>query len=232
MLFILQHVLRFLFPKFCLQCSLILETELIFCFSCLAKQTPPLAKELKITSEVTLKVYSAFYYEPPLTKIVKAKFGGRTELFVRAANTVSEMKDFFLPKGFFDQAILVPIPIHWTRKLLRGFNQAEVFASALAKQNNTKCSSFLIRTRMTKYQSLLSKDERWKNVKDCFSVDKNDLPNISAKIILIDDLLTSGSTLVAATKKLRSYGFNNISALTICKKPMFASPRSLNKEDN
>lgn len=232
MLFILQHVLRFLFPRFCLQCSLILETELILCFSCLAKQTPPLSKELKVNNHVTLKVYSAFYYESPLTKIIKSKFGGRTELFVRAAKTVFEMQETFLPRGFFDQAILVPIPIHWTRKLLRGFNQAEVFASALAKQNNIQCSNLLIRAKMTKYQSLLSKDERWQNVKDCFSARKNNLPDISAKIILIDDLLTSGSTIVAATKKLRSYGFNNISALTICKKPMVASPKDLSMEDN
>lgn len=116
---------------------------------------------------------------------------------------------------FSTGAILVPVPLHSMRKFTRDFNQSDVIARALAKISpNSYVSDMLIRTKNTKSQTTLSREERIKNVKNIFICAKNNVAK-NTKIIVIDDVITTGNTINECCKILKKSGFTNINILTL-----------------
>ena len=109
-----------------------------------------------------------------------------------------------------DVDIIIPVPLHWARKWKRGYNQAEVIARAAAGSMGIPIrTDILMRHRRTKTQTQLDIDGKAKNVANAFSV----RPDAAAifrnggtirHIILIDDVFTSGATLHACFKALRT----------------------------
>ena len=91
---------------------------------------------------------------------------------------------------------VLPIPLHWWRKWRRGYNQAEVLASALAESLGARlCTDALIRVRRTRSQVRLDADERLKNVEGAFVL-RYGFP--SRHVLIVDDTFTTGATLSAA----------------------------------
>ena len=107
------------------------------------------------------------------------------------------------------RVVLVPIPLHRIRERERGFNQISVILKKLPLEfrNGTlaRVSNALIRTRHTKQQTKLSREERLTNVAGAFTLA---LPETvqCAHIILIDDVTTTGATLIAATQPFKEHG--------------------------
>ena len=96
--------------------------------------------------------------------------------------------------------------LHWTRKWKRGYNQAEVLGSELAMVLNIELrTDILRRTRRTRTQTKISPQKKRENVNGAFTVAlcKDDM-NQYRHIILVDDVFTSGSTLIACFTALRS----------------------------
>lgn len=119
-------------------------------------------------------------------------------------------------KWIQDQKIelIVPIPLHWRRKRKRGFNQAEVIAKHLGELTGLPVDTkSVIRKKYTKPQKLFNNKERIKNVKNVFEAGKR-MPQ-KKKILLIDDIYTTGSTIDAVSKIFLEKGDNNIWFLTI-----------------
>ena len=109
-----------------------------------------------------------------------------------------------------DADMIIPVPLHWTRQWKRGYNQAEVIASAVAYELNVPmCTDILIRRRKTKTQTKLDIKGKAQNVAGAFAV-SDDAVLIFRNggkvrhIILIDDVFTTGSTLGACFAALRS----------------------------
>lgn len=103
-----------------------------------------------------------------------------------------------------DIQCLVPVPIHASRLSERGYNQALLLAQELSRYEGIpETLSLLERTRLTEPQNKLTRSERVKNVKGSFSVIRASAPNgMPARILLIDDVLTTGSTLNACAQAL------------------------------
>lgn len=127
---------------------------------------------------------------------------------------VERLWKFDLPKD----VILVPVPLHSSRKRWRGFNQAEVLAKSLAEKFGVPHANILVRNRQTKPQVALSRDERLKNVKDAFLISHQKLGSgsISGKnIVLVDDVYTSGATMGECCRVLKKAGAGEVWAMAV-----------------
>ena len=108
---------------------------------------------------------------------------------------------------------VVPVPLHRTRELERGYNQSRMLAKGVAEALDCPLRNDLLdRPRPTLSQTNLSREERWKNVRDAFAADSdcND-----GHWLLVDDVLTTGSTAVAAGLTLTSAGADAVSLATL-----------------
>ena len=110
--------------------------------------------------------------------------------------------------------VIVPVPLHWKRRLSRGYNQAEVLARALAKKTGIMMRTNLVkRKKNTRPQKKLSHGERSKNVKNAFCV--TELESGMRNILIIDDIYTTGNTMNEMAKCLYSKGAQKVFFLTI-----------------
>jgi ComF family protein len=114
---------------------------------------------------------------------------------------------------------LVPVPLHWTRLFQRRFNQSAELARVIAKQSGLGViDDTLLRVRATPPQVGLARDERAKNVHGAFSIDKAARAKVKGRrIVLIDDVLTTGATANACARVLRRAGATRIDVLTLAR---------------
>ncbi len=102
---------------------------------------------------------------------------------------------------------VTPIPIHWQRRLRRGFNVSELLVESICRVPfwQGKSKKLLVTARKTHKQGTLSISQRFENVKKCFKIStKTDLQG--ATILLIDDVMTSGATVLQALQILKRAG--------------------------
>lgn len=114
---------------------------------------------------------------------------------------------------------LVPVPLHWTRLFQRRFNQSAALAQAIARPTKIAViDDVLLRVRATPPQVGLAREERAKNVHGAFSVEKAARAKVKGKrIVLIDDVLTTGATANACARVLRRAGATRIDVLTLAR---------------
>lgn len=112
----------------------------------------------------------------------------------------------------------VPIPLHAWKKRVRGFNQSEVLARHMAEYFGCPCELLLKRVRATRPQAHMPFEKRKKNVRGCFGVVWKNTQSIRGKkIILVDDVATTGSTLHEAAQVLRTHGAKSIICFVVSK---------------
>lgn len=110
-----------------------------------------------------------------------------------------------LSELLIEEDIIVPVPIHWSRRCHRGFNQAELLASAFPA--HIVQPRLLKRTRRTKPQVGLSHAQRLSNLSGAFLAS----PQVAGKrIILIDDVVTTGGTVLECARALRVQGAKEV----------------------
>lgn len=113
--------------------------------------------------------------------------------------------------------IIIYVPMFRKRKATRGYNQTELIAKDISKKIDIKLEkNNLIKIKDTKKQSTLTKKERAENIKDAFVL-KNPNNIIDKKIILFDDIYTTGNTVNECSKILKKAGAKEIAVLTIAK---------------
>ncbi len=115
-----------------------------------------------------------------------------------------------------DYSVIIPVPIHAARLRERGFNQSEVIAHGISSALNIPCDSkMLIRKKYTTTQTRLKKEERKKNVRDVFNLKLDSSKITGMRILLVDDVLTSGSTINSAARCLLENGALSIDSATL-----------------
>lgn len=126
------------------------------------------------------------------------------------------LKENFLNFTDSTNLYITPIPLHIKRKKARGYNQSQLLAQEISKQLNLPYLETLKRRKNTKDQTKLSKEQRYKNVENAFSL----LPSVGVKnknFFLIDDVYTTGSTLKEAAKALKRNGANLVWGIAMAK---------------
>ena len=112
---------------------------------------------------------------------------------------------------------IVPVPLHWIKRLMRGYNQSELLALGAAKYcGKPVLKNVLVRRKMTKSQFHLGKEERKKNLENAFRV-VNSSEIKGKKVILIDDIATTCETIEHCSRELRNAGAKKVYAVTVAK---------------
>jgi ComF family protein len=112
--------------------------------------------------------------------------------------------------------LITAMPIHWFRRWQRGFDQAELLAGPVARHYGVRSQTLLKRIRMGKRQAGLGATARQKNLSGAFRLAAG--ARVEGKrILLIDDVLTTGSTLAAATTVLKAAGARSVSVVTVAR---------------
>ncbi len=110
---------------------------------------------------------------------------------------------------------LVPVPMHWRKKRLRGYNQSELLAERVSRITGIPVDKDLLRCRKyTRSQKVLSRRERLRNLSGSFAV--REAGRLPRRVLVIDDVYTTGSTMDAVSGALKDAGISQVNFLTLC----------------
>ncbi|MEF9938538.1 MAG: ComF family protein [Clostridium sp.] len=135
-----------------------------------------------------------------------------------------EYLDFYIEAGihFCGERLLrmnadamLPVPVHPSRMRRRGFNQAEILAKGLGRGLDLPVyTNVLLRNKKTEPQKILGPSERLKNLEKAFTAEA--IPDGISRVILIDDIYTTGSTIEACARTLKRAGIKKVYFFAIC----------------
>jgi len=209
-------LLDLIFPRNCYGCG---REGASICPNCIEKLDivpNPIDREANGLEEL---ISVALYRDPLWQKVLQSlKYDYNIEIssalddvFIKLIRDNPDIKNL-------DFDAVVPVPLHQRRYLERGFNQAEIIAEKICQFTGWPLEiEGLIRTRNTPPQARLEDDARRKNVEKAFSVATDDFFK-NKKVILVDDVFTTGSTLYEAAAAVRSSGAKKISAWVVTRR--------------
>lgn len=142
----------------------------------------------------------------------KFKYGGYREI----GNFLGELfGSRLISTNYSNIDLIIPIPLHYAKKRTRGFNQSEIFGLGLSKiLNKPLDNNSLTRNIFTSTQTLKGRYNRWENVEGIFSVVHPEVLK-NKHVLLIDDVVTTGSTLEAAGKVILEIEGTRLSVATL-----------------
>jgi len=214
----LEEISRVPVCRSCLREPAPLEAE-FFCVSC---RTPfrnsfPLDEEGRCAlCRNGLRGFDAAYcygaYEGALRKLIHLYKYGRIQTLARP---LGELLLRALPRDErFD--VITPVPLHWRRRWQRGFNQAELLARMVAMRTGMPAAGLLRRVRATSVQAGLSNTNRRRNVAAAFRCHRSGRAK-GQRILLVDDVMTTGSTAAACAAALKRAGAERVALLTVAR---------------
>ena len=221
----LNDFLSLIFPKVCYACGKSLfkneDCICIYCHYHLPKTSFHLNPDNPVVKlfwgRVNIYSASALYFFNKGGRIQhlihQLKYRGKKEIGVSLGMFYgNELK----PSPLFSPVtIIVPVPLHTKKLKARGYNQSEIFAQGLAESLELEnCADALIRTHLSQTQTKKSRFDRWKNVEDIFQVTAPE--KLEGKhILLVDDVVTTGSTLEACANRILDIPNTKVSIATI-----------------
>jgi len=215
-------VLNFIYPPYCIICKARLELGLtLICKTCW--QSLPRIDNTQIqkhsranldfTESQITKLLAVWEFNDAVQQVIhEMKFFGKKSI---AKFLGREMADLMTHhKDYLETDMIIPVPLHKTKLRERGFNQSLLLSQAISKLTNIPVNQKILkRIRYTKPQSKMNAFERQQNVKDAFRV--IDPSTVKGKtVVLVDDVLTTGSTMRVCVESLDSAGVAKILALT------------------
>lgn len=229
-----NFLLDLLFPRFCISCGK--EGEYV-CQDCLCLieileyQYCPICQKRTMEGKTCKNcqrktklngLFIAVAYKNPLVKKLISQFKYKPylkELCPILCSLIITHFSFSSNNAFniLKQEILVPVPLHRKRFKIRGFNQAEEIAKHLsAKLNLAFYNDVLIKIKSTPAQVGLSSEQREKNIKGTFICQKADKIK-GGKILLVDDVYTTGATMEECAKILKQAGAREVWGIAVAR---------------
>lgn len=201
-------LLDVLYPPVCLLCNAYAEP---ICEGCRA-QLQAVPPGVEVPPGLT-DVLSVGYHEEALrTAVLKLKFQRDVALVAPLGKLLAEVLQTFGEEWQADA--LVPVPIHWSRRWERGFNQSELLAQRVGRELSLPVLPALVRVRKTPHQVGLEAAARHRNLQGAFAL-RPQVEVQDQRLILVDDVRTTGSTLSECAAVLRSAGANAVYGLTL-----------------
>lgn len=186
-------------PPTCVCCHCFLDIRFPLCVHCEDALEPVLSCELMVTPSYMLKVFAVTEYVGVIRSLVMAKQSGN-RLASRQLGQLIAKRALY---SWQECDGIVPVPLHWLRYAWRGFNQSYEIAQVLSEEHGIDIINGVTRTRSTAYQASLERKERMHNVRDGFQVDDVMREQIRGKhLVIVDDVMTTGATLVEVARAL------------------------------
>jgi len=230
-----------LFPQYCLLCELPADCELPLCRRCARilvpnnracsrcalplpgiSQVNSLCGQCQSTAPDFDRVLAPWLYDDALAYLITQwKFHGQ----LRLTSLLAQLWQERVPRPP-EVDILTPLPLHWRKLWMRGFNQSDMLCKALSKRHpalgETPIERMLLtRTRATKPQTGMTAAQRRHNLDDAFTCQR---PCDNLTVAVLDDVLTTGATAGAAARVLRQAGAKQVQIWCLARTP---SPRNL-----
>ena len=148
-------------------------------------------------------------------KILQYKFQEKTYLYKIFLKIILNNKKIY--NKFKNYDIIIPVPLHKKRKIERGYNQCEIIAKNISKKSNLFLNTISLQKEInTVAQSTLNRDQRHENIKNAYICRNKELIK-NKKILIFDDVYTTGNTVNECSKELKCAGAGKIGILTIAK---------------
>jgi ComF family protein len=222
-----------LYPPVCTICAASVEAGEYLCSECNDKTIPIVPPFCEVCSEpfdgaivgaftcancahrqIHFDAAVATYRSRGIVRHVIHDFKYNRRVYLRrlvARWLIETLDDVRLRGRHFD--VIVPVPLHPARERERGFNQAALLANLLSAKMSIESKSLLERIRYTTTQTAFDRVERMKNLRNAFRLRKN--ANVQhLRVLLIDDVLTTGSTLSECARVLKEAGAISVYAAT------------------
>ncbi len=166
-------------------------------------------EDRKILAVRSLGTFDDYYQK----LIHRFKYDKKIPLGKRLAQSLAKV--VAQDEDFVNCDLVIPVPLHRARHRERGFNQSEVLAEGVSQAINVSLAKEILkRKKRTKDQTYLNVQQRTENVRDAFVVTQPERIN-NRKVILVDDVITTGATLNECARMLRQAGAKEIFAVTL-----------------
>lgn len=208
-----KNIYDFIIPQIpeCVYCGT--NKNLIDDYVC--EECEIIKEKLKIEKE-NHEFLSCYYYDDIIKKVIwnyKYNYNGYLADYI--ANEILKIFD----KNALEADFITNVPLHRKKKRKRGFDQAKEICLCIEKKTGIPYKPLLMRIRNTKAQAYLSMSERKQNVKNAFKINnKEKIRNKS--VIIIDDVLTTGSTIKSCSEEMIKQGIKNTIPITFAKTRM------------
>lgn len=232
----MQSALRLIYPARCISCGDMTETDFALCGPCWRdtafvdgvvcdacgaplpgddRGEHVLCDDCMIVARPWSRGRAALVYDGTGRKLVLAlKHGDRSEVARAAAPWMARVAG---PLVCHD-TVLVPVPLHWTRLLQRRYNQAGLLAHRLARLlERPCCPDALVRLRRTRSLGGKSRDDRFEHMSGTIAPHPRRHALRGRSVLLIDDVMTSGATLAAATEAAHTAGATEVCVLLLAR---------------
>lgn len=206
-----------IFPSRCIGCS---SLGISICSECRKQWHPHFYKRVISYTREEFPVFSSIQYSPIASRVLlsakESQLKAADQLLIAG---IDHALNLFINR--YGPATLVPVPSRRSATRKRGRDFLQEITLGVAKNMELPCQSLLSHNRKVRDQSNLNQEERSQNISGSFSVSREALGqipvgNIRPKIIVVDDLITTGATLEEAFRALRAAGFSVLGAVTSC----------------
>lgn len=215
-LWLINHVINLIYPNVCGICDKISKEDL--CKKCEIKLKEIAKFKIDKYEDKNFKKHLyIFKYEGIIKdRLINFKFNDKIYIYKAFVNSIIKNKKICRFLKNYD--IIIPVPIHYKRKIKRGYNQSALIAKSIAQNNNLieYVDNVLLKQKNNKPQSTKNKRDRQENVIGAYYI-KNEYKIYNKKILLLDDIYTTGSTANECAKILKEHGAAIVDVITIAK---------------